>query len=27
MGAKILSIDDKTHSYGSYLRSIADITF
>jgi len=27
MGAKILSIDDKSHSYGSYLRSIADITF
>jgi hypothetical protein len=27
MGAKILSIDDKSHSYGSYLRSIADIAF
>jgi hypothetical protein len=27
MGAQILSIDDKKRSYGSYLRSIADISF
>jgi hypothetical protein len=27
MGAQILSIDDKNGIYGSYLRSLADVSF